>query len=307
MALRKRLITVGALAVTAAMLMTSCASDSDKRDRGDDEEETAKTSEAVEVVQTAAASEAPASETRASETSVAETSAAPVVDETAMTAAYVGVLTEYDTYLRMLEQAPYSQIESCAYTDLTGDGLPELVIQYASDAEHGYGVPSDYYVCADMRFYTYDFGAGQVIEMAHIENTIMNAGGGFNADAVLLSNGNVIVTTGWGDEDSELFITEYAIQNNQFVQVNDLYHGQFLQEDNDDYYYTDEYELNGVAISEEEYNEQREAYVASFDTVLAMSPFYTADWYEPGEWVNGILNADNAMFWLDDLYAMLAN
>lgn len=307
MALRKRFITVGAFAVTAAMLMTSCASDSGKTDREDDEEETAKTSEIVEVVETTLASETRASATRIPEPP--ETTAAPTaaVDDGAMTAAYVEILNGYDTYLRMLEQAPYSEEQSCAYTDLTGDGLPELVIQYASDAEHGYGDNLDYYVCADMRFYTYDFAAGQAIEMAHIENTTQNAGGGFNTDAVLLDNGNVIVTTGWGDEDSELFITEYAIQNNQFVQVNELYHGQFLQEDNEDYYYTDEYELNGTSISEEEYTEYREAYIASFDKVLAMSPFYTAEWYESSEWVTGILNADNAMYWLDDLYAMLAN
>lgn len=302
MALRRKFIRVGALILASSVMFAACSSKTDRRDRDDDEEEVTETSERV--VET---SEEP-SETRPSETAVTETSEAPVVvDEAAMTAAYAAILEEYEPYLRLVQDALYSGVPPCAYYDITGDGLPELIIQYASDEERGYSGMTDSFMCADMRFFTYDFDAGEVVEMLHVENTALNAGGGFNADAVVLDNGNVIVTTGWGDEDSEYFIDEYEVQGNELVQINDLYYGEFLQEDGDDYYYANEYELNGTAISEEEYTGYVDAYAGSFTAVLTYNPFYCSDWYQPNTWSEGVLSTDSAMYSYDDLHSMLVN
>lgn len=302
MALRRKLIRVGALILASSVMFAACSSKTDRRDRDDDEEEVTETSERV--IET---SEEP-SETRPPETAVTETSEAPVVvDEAAMTAAYAAILEEYEPYLRLVQDALYSGVPPCAYYDITGDGLPELIIQYASDAERGYSGEPGYFMCADMRFFTYDFGAGEVVEMLHVQNTALNAGGGFNADAVVLDNGNVIVTTGWGDEDSEYFIDEYEVQGNELVQVNELYHGEFLRGEGDDWYYEEEYEFNDASISEADYNGYVDSYVSSFSEVLTYDPFYYSDWYQSTSWSDAVISSDSAMFTYDELYSMLVN
>lgn len=66
---------------------------------------------------------------------------------------------------------PYGPINSCALTDMTGDGIPELLILYNSDSEHDHQHnPKDtdcLYDYADVRIYTVILGETTATEMLH--------------------------------------------------------------------------------------------------------------------------------------------
>ena len=228
--------------------------------------------------------------------------------ETERNSAYIEILNEYEEAMRILENTQYSPVISCSYLDITGDGAPELVIQYSSDEEKTGSFYSDYFLCADMRFFTYDASSKQVVEMLHVEHTILNAGGGFNADAILLDNGNIIITTGWGDENCEISYTEYQVKGNELVKVNDLFYGYYLSyEDSDDYTEEYVYKYNDQAISEDEFNAYKDGYADSFNTVIFKDTFYDSDWMEPTSWITAVLECPSAETWYDNLYFLLSN
>lgn len=299
--LRGRLVRMGAAVIACSMLLTACAGNTGREDRDDEEDETevTETEEAETETETEAETEVTVTETEASETTVPEVAIELVNLE------YLSILSEYEDEIRIVENQQYSAIPCCDYVDITGDDVPELIIQYNSDPENGYNTGADYFTTGAMRFFTYDAASMEAVEMLKVDQTILNAGGGFNTDAVMLDNGNLIVTTGWGDEDSELWITEYTVQGNELVKANELYRGAFLQENGDDYYYEYDYTYNGVEISEEEYNSIREGYVNSFTGVITRSPFYDSDWYESDSWVTKILSLPDYAMNYDDIVAML--
>lgn len=294
MALRRKLIAVSALAVAAAVLLPAC-SKSDKRDRDADEtevsEETVETSETtVETTE---------------ETEVIETSAAPVYNEVEMTAAYAAILTEYEPYIREVEDDEYTDYMTCAYTDLTGDGYPELIITYCSDYEYGgdYGM----FMGGDSAVYTYDFEAGQAVEMLHVDNIIMNAAGGSDCNIILLNNGNLLVTYGWADEDGETYYDEYAAEGNTLVQVCSMCSAFGINYDSDEYEEYHTYTQNGQEISEEDFDTVISAYEASFDSVILMNPWYDSEWNEPNEWQSAVMGIRKIGMDYDSLYSMLVN
>ncbi|MBR1798199.1 MAG: hypothetical protein IJ757_09375 [Clostridiales bacterium] len=221
--------------------------------------------------------------------------------------AYLEILNQYYPYLRMVETAEYSGMPSCSYVDITGDLMPELLIQYASDFEDGYETDGSYFMTGDIRIFTYDQVSGQAVEMLHVENTILNAGGGSNSDVVVLNNGNILLTHGWGDEDSEYWVDEYEVRSNSLMLVNSLYHGEFLQGEGDNYYYESDYSLNDRTITEDEYNSQISTYRSTFSSALARDPFYIYDWYGDSEWVTDVMNVPYNAIHADDLTDLLSN
>lgn len=294
----KKLVSTGAAVLAGAMLLGGCAgkTQSEETETVDTETEASES-----VVETAAPSETSAAE----ETETTAETTVPEVAIELVNLEYLGILSEYEDLIRVIENDQYNDIRCCSYVDITGDDVPELIIQYDSDPENGYDTGADYYATAAMRFFTYDAVSMEAVEMLKVDQTILNAGGGFNADAIMLDNGNIIVTTGWGDEDSELWITEYAPEGNELVEVNELYVGEFLQEDGDDYFYEYEYEFNGEAIDEDEYNSIRDGYIDSFIGVITRSPFYDSEWYQEDSWAAKVLSLTDYSMKYEDLVAML--
>ena len=194
----------------------------------------------------------------------------------------------------------------CNYIDITGDDIPELIIQYAADEENGYEANSDYFMTGAVKVFTYDAMAQEAVEMLHVENTILNAGGGFYTDVVTLSNGNLIVTTGWSDENSEYFITEYEPDGNRYEQVNELYRSEVYEESSDqEFTSTYSYELNGSEIDEDTYNSELNNYIASFTGVLESNPFYDEEWYGENDWAVAVRSTNSSAQNYDDLMAEL--
>ena len=294
----KKLVSTGVAVLAGVMLLVGCAGKTQS-----EETETVDTgTEASEsVVETAAPSETSAAE----ETETSSETTVPEVAIELVNLEYLGILSEYEDQIRIVENDPLVDMRCCTYVDITGDDVPELIIRYNSDPENGYETGADYYMTGAMRFFTYDAVSMEAVEMLKVDRTILNAGGGFNADAIMLDNGNIIVTTGWGDEDSELWITEYAAEGNELVAVNVLYCGEFMQDTDDDYYYEYEYEFNGEDISEEEYNSIRDGYIDSFTGVICRNPFYDSDWYQEDSWVSKVLSLTDYSMKYDDLVAML--
>lgn len=298
MALRRKLIAVSALAVAAAVLLPACAkSDRNDRDRDADETETEVSEETVET-------EAPTTtqETRPSET---ETSAAPAYNEIDMTVAYAAILSEYEPYIREVEDDEYTDYMTCAYTDLTGDGYPELIITYCSDYEYGgdYGM----FMGGDSAVYTYDFEAGQAVEMLHVDNIIMNAAGGSDCNIILLDSGNLLVTYGWADEDGETYYDEYAAEGNTLVQVCSMCSAFGVNYDSDEYEEYHTYTQNGQEISEDDFDTVIRAYESQFSGVILMNPWYDSEWNEPNEWQSAVMGAPKIGMDYDSLYSMLVN
>ena len=228
------------------------------------------------------------------------------VDETLMNAAYLEILYEYEPYLRQLEEAQYMEQPCVSLTDITGDGYPELVIQYVSDSLNGISAGDpNYYVCADIRIYSYDPSSCQAVEMDHIENAIANVAAGTYTDLLLTQDGHIILKTGWGDEDSETFIDEYEVQGYSLVQINQLFLGEYLNDTGDDYYYEYEYEFNGQEITEDQYNAYRDAYIESAVTAITWNPFYADEWYDD-VWGNTILTLPNNSLYFDDAVGALS-
>ncbi len=223
--------------------------------------------------------------------------------ESDMTAAFAAILTEYEPYIREVEDDEYTDYMTCAYTDLTGDGHPEMIITYCSDYENGIG--SGYFMNGDSAVYTYDFASGQAVEMLHIDNIIMNAAGGSDCNIILLDSGNLLVTYGWADEESETYYDEYEVSGNSLVPVSSLCIASYLDEETYSNYY--EYTSFDQAISEDEFNNAISAYESAFEGVILMNPWYSSEWNDPSEWQNAVLSARQIGMNYDALYSMLVN
>ena len=219
---------------------------------------------------------------------------------------YISILHEYESNIKLVEDDQYAAMPVCNYIDITGDDIPELIIQYAADEENGYEANSDYFMTGAVKVFTYDAMAQEAVEMLHVENTILNAGGGFYTDVVTLSNGNLIVTTGWSDENSEYFITEYEPDGNRYEQVNELYRSEVYEESSDqEFTSTYSYELNGSEIDEDTYNSELNNYIASFTGVLESNPFYDEEWYGENDWAVAVRSTNSSAQNYDDLMAEL--
>ena len=301
MALRRKLIRVGAVVLASSVMFAACSSKTDKRDRDRDDDDDRQTETSQEVVETSAAPV----ETRPSETEVVETSAEPVINEAAMVAAYAGILEEYEPYIREVEDDQYTDYMTCAYTDLTGDGYPELIFTYCSDFEYGndYGM----FMGGDTSIYTFDFATEQAVEMLHVDNIIMNAAGGSDCNIILLDSGNLLITYGWADEDGETYYDEYAASGNSLVRVSSLCSAFGINYDSDEYEEYHTYSLDGQEISEADFDNALNDYEDSFDGVILMNPWYDSEWNEPNEWETAVMSARTIGMNYDELYSMLVN
>ena len=250
-----------------------------------------------------------------SSTQVSDPVSTPSIDMDVLYAAYCEVLHDHEFEMRMIENSPLVQghsmtdlsgysVDSCALTDLTGDGFPELIILYCSDDNPGQN-NSGYYGFGDISIYTMIPGKTTATEILHISQAVSpTAQGSYSySDLVLLSNGNLIVEKHDGDEDFYYKYAEYALEGFSFNPINELKYSGSYYDDNDKYL------INDKSVSEADFTAQINSYKSSFSSVLAMSP-----WYEYRndnssgnltDWEQAVYNTPNNILSFDEAWKRL--
>lgn len=301
--MKRRLLAV---TLACALLLSACSSDKndrDERDRDDDDNGSGFTR--VVETETEAPTEAPR-ETRetAITTTVPETEAAPVIDVNAMNAAYLAVLEQYETELRIVEDVEYGAMPSVSLADITGDGVNELIIEYCADQENGWGNgESNYYMTANIKIFTYDPAAGAAVEMHTIQNAVMNAAGGFYTDIIVLNDGTIMIESNGGDEDWSYSYTVFEVQGYSLVQVSEL---EIYSWPDDDYNYQSEYTYNGEQITEEQSDALIAQYISQMSYAVVWNQYYDSEWYESGDWAETVMSLPSNHISYDEAVAQLS-
>lgn len=213
----------------------------------------------------------------------------PVVDK------YVGyreVLIAYEEKLREVEggRPDYGleeSLNSCALTDLTGDGFPELIVLSCSN--HLYDFRLDGLVYADVNVYTILPGETSPTLMLNIPKFVVTQGM-YLSDLVVLTDGTLMLYTYSGMTSYyESYIQyKYSPDENAFIQANQLdyacvYNGETGDEEIS-------FTYNGGSISESDYYGLAESYTYMFDLVLFKNPKYE-NYSSLTNWENACLNA----------------
>ena len=224
-----------------------------------------------------------------------------IIDEEVLYSAYREVLTDYESEMRIVEDVKWDPTDSCALTDLTGDGYPELLILYCTDDENGvdYFDTANDYMSADVLIYTVIPGETTATEMLRITRaTGFAAYGRKYSDIILLSNGNLLVETADGDDFWYTTYTEYAVDGYSYQKICSI-------ECNEENVYSDNYEveylLNEITISEDEYNTYVDNYMNMFTKVLAMHPYTNTT----SNWGLTVLDTPNCSLSFDEVWSIL--
>ena len=228
-----------------------------------------------------------------------------VVDLVKVSNAYLAILREYEANLREVEKEVALKQPSCAYGDITGDGIPELILQYDSDIEEaGRVLSTAMYTIASVRIFSYDPATDQAYEVLHFPRSIINAGGRIDSDAFLLENGHLVIThINHGGEDTSEYMNEYEIKDQKFELVNQILEESKLVDERTDTHQTT-YTQNGVEITQDVYEKQWEAYRASAQKVLLYAAVY--DHGRGGDWGAKVTNLPSIRCYFDDLVAQLS-
>ena len=278
------------MTLACALLLSACSSDkNDRNERDRDDDESGSGFTRVAEMETEAPTEVPR-ETRetAAATTVPETEAAPVIDVNAMNAAYLAVLEQYETELRIVEDVEYGAMPSVSLADITGDGYNELIIEYCADQENGWGNgESNYYMTANIKIFTYDPAAGAAVEMHTIQNAVMNAAGGFYTDIIVLNDGTIMIESNGGDEDWSYYYDVFEVQGYSLVQVSEL---EIYSWPDDDYNYQSEYTYNGEQITEEQSDALIAQYISQMSYAVVWNQYYDSEWYEAGDWTETVMS-----------------
>ena len=301
--MKRRLLAV---TLACALLMSACTSDkSDRNERNHDRDDDDGNSGFTRVVETEAPTAVPI-ETRetAIVTHVPETTAAPAVDISAMNAAYLAILEQYETDLRIIEDVEYGSMPSVSFADITGDGYDELIIEYCADQENGWDTSeSNYYMSANIKIFTYDPNAGAAIEMHTIQSAVMNAAGGFYTDIIILDDGTIMIESNGGDEDWSYFYDVFEVQGNSLVQVSEL---EIESWPDDDYNYQYEYTYDGEQITEEQSDAYIAQYISQMTYAVVWNQYYDSEWYEGSDWANTVMSLPSNHVYYDEAVAQLS-
>ena len=189
--------------------------------------------------------------------------------------AYREVLVDNHTELNKVEEEHYynstNDLKSCALTDLTGDGLPELVTLYCSDQAQVEKDDPRNRIDADLSVYTVIPGETNATEILHLPRVVF-----FDVvcDVVLLNNGNLMFKMS-SFSYNEISYIEYAFDGYSFQPVNTLEFFVSASGESDP-----EYHFNGVEISKEDYEAQVLKYSGMISNVIVKFPYtkYFDDW-----------------------------
>lgn len=260
---RIRIVTLG---LVSAVLMTSCGA------LGSVQSETEHTE--AEVSETSVAETSVSAETTVTESSVetSETLQEPLVPDEDRLAAYESyrsilensrdMILAYDWMASEYRSGKVpSENMPCALSDLTGDGLEELIVMQAEG--DGY---DGMYFSASLDVYSYDTEDGLTSSILHLTGFDFQAAGGQAFYAVKTDDGNLVVYTSGGDEDWVTTYTEYAFDGSYMSEELNLYLWEGPNED-----YTEnicEYKVNYQTSDEAEYLTQVEALGTHYQSLL---------------------------------------
>lgn len=229
----------------------------------------------------------------------------PSIDMDVLYAAYRDVLVDYESEMRKVENmSGWGDTKSCALTDVTGDGFPELVILYCTNNDYMENYNGDHLVFADTRIYTVFPEETSATEILHIPKVVVDAGAGTFSNVILLNNGNIVFNTYWGDELSGMSYIEYSLIDNVFQQVNILEKNQYLVSSNP--WETGlEYLFNGEEISELDFEVLYNDYKERFATVLVMNPQNVTHYDNVSDWGKAVADTKNNILTFDEAWIIL--
>ena len=243
-----------------------------------------------------------ADETITLDNSAVETT--PSVDTVSMSA-YQKVLAEYEDELRMVENSSVEPMDSCALKDITGDGYPELLIQYCSDEDYGIDTTgSTSYTYTDIRIYTAAPGDEEASEMLHLAFATSNLQLS-ETDIFLLSNGNLFVASGGGDTDYICAAyDEYEVEGNELALKTNIVNDAYYNDETGGYDY--DFYIDGTAISLEEFNSLLEDYQDMFTSKLAVDNAYDSYSTSSSSWNAAVINTPSSILSFDEAWEVTA-
>lgn len=208
-------------------------------------------------------------------------------------AGYREVLVAYHNELKEVEKGNQffdtDELKSCALTDLTGDGFPELVVLYWSDFEHG--TRPKQLTFADISIYTINSGETSATEILHLSQVVNND---VFSVLTILDNGNLLFKYANFSFTERSFI-EYTFDGLTFQPVNIL---EFKSSPADDDVY---YSYNGEELSQGEY-ETRISYFS--DKVSEVFMNIPNDLNE--DWKNAVINAPEFSITYEEAWDLIA-
>ena len=222
------------------------------------------------------------------------------MDIAAVNLAYANILIQNEANLRLFDTEQDFGFPSCTYEDITGDGVPELMIQYASDSEVEWSNPiPGTYTCASIRIYTYDPSIGEAVEMFHLPESTVNAGGSPTTDIAILDNGHILISNSDGAENT--FYTEYEVQGNSLIQLN------VLRWYFDNYDFIDTYYYNDTEISDTEFDDYLSGYMNSISLCLTYSVWFDPEMHSYSDWGMTMYNhCTENLYYYDEMMSVLA-
>ena len=218
---------------------------------------------------------------------------APANSQQGWEACYRDLLISFQVYMLQLEESTMS-FPSTALYDLTGDGIPELLISYDYDWEAGYyDSPDGTYRSAAMRIYTYNVETDMAEQMLFLPNSVVFASAGQFTDVVVLDDGTVLFAYSNGGLESFTYTYDlYEVADGQLELISTLKsESDIIDWDEETYEYT--YTLNGDTITEREFNNQLNTYMDSAVELLTTCPWYNED-PNNRDWENLMLELPNA-------------
>ena len=191
-------------------------------------------------------------------------------------AAYTEILGQYEDKIRLIEDSEDHSFDPCALYDITGDGIPELFIVYASDEEEAHPVASGTYELAALSIYTYDEERDRAESMMHwpsfanFEESALIPGtdidtGDTLGELVYLNDGNIIVHYTFGVLDS--FYDNYlvmAVDDDDLTRVAGV---EGAVSSSGSQYFVESDELTGV-LDEDEFGEFIAGYAGNVEEVI---------------------------------------
>lgn len=303
--MKKRVI---AAILASAMLLTSCSMLTDtrkpRRDRDDDDDSgsgfTRRTEETTEATTTTTAETRPSSDPTTPTESTASSGVYTDADFAAAYTSYLSILEDNEDEIRAYDWMAYEggvgspdvmePLEDCqcALADVTGDTLPELFIMKAE---------TDY--MATLEIYTYNPSNGQTSLILTEDGLDVLAGGGGRYMIASLTDGCLFIYEGLGDEEwtDDYNIYLYDHDEEYMELIGNLEFHQDLDDEGIDYVY--DYYMNGVVITEDEFQLDKHQIYVYIEYVLQYNYITDEDAIELTE------DKPKVAFSYDEMYEIL--
>ena len=289
--MKKNRLKIVCVALTALMLLTSCASSGSSkrdrdRDRDDDDSGSGFTRPSV--------SETEPTETEPSETAAqtepADHGSNGVYSAPTRCEAFNMILTDYQEDILTVEEytSVNDETECCALIDITGDGEDELFFLYCSDSENGYVSYGDEFVSAKLLVFTYDEDTHEAVLMLERDHMVGFGGSGLFTDVAMLDNGNLVFYSSYGDLDFfETSYEEYEVSGDDLVRISTVRHDSAMVEWDPEEVYEDEYWYDDTEIDDEAFADYADNYIGRAETAILVTPWYSSG--DNGAWGDNLI------------------